>query len=429
MGGRFFGGVGNAVHGAHDRYRPASQLPDAPRHRLSARRRSRGARCARSRAKAHLLYGARLRARDLEFGAGDPGLRGNGTWSRPRWPAAARRSDRDVRSRPGARVPAARRRTPDRGLGNQCGDGLERGHDLEAALAVGAGARRSRPGARGVSRALGAARGRREGARRAAGRARRARRLRPAGSRGRGQPLEALATPPRMGVGTRGCLLAVTPHGTGRPALSLRHERAASGSRWRGSRCAAGLAPSHCARGGPRSRRPVGLRRVAAAAGLDPTRPRRARLGGADSRHRHRVPGIVRRPQRVREPSVRGPAHARDARRGHRQPGLEREDPRRSPALPRRGRPRPGARVGALEPPVARDAASGGVPRRSKPPASRSSTASARPTTSHDPSRGRRSSSARSTALPSAARPSTATRRRRGAPSPVLPEAAGSWSA
>ena len=66
-------------------------------------RRARGVRGARRGPRAHLLYGARLRPRHLELGAGDPGLRRDGARSRPRRPAAARDLGRRLRPRPGAR--------------------------------------------------------------------------------------------------------------------------------------------------------------------------------------------------------------------------------------------------------------------------------------------------------------------------------------
>ena len=193
--------------------------------------------------------------------------------------------------------------------------------------------------------------------------------------------------------------------------------------------------------GRPRPRRALGLRRDGCSqrAWAQPDHADRVwEVPSLDAASRPLRVG--RRPQRLREPAVRGPPHARDARRGHRQPGLERADPRRSAALPRRGRPRSGARVGALEPAVARDAARGGLSRAAArhgrlvrgdrglrlhglprlPPALRR--VATRPDAG-DPAR------RRTTALPSAPRRSTATRRRRGAPPRASREAAGSSSA
>ncbi len=56
---------------------------------------------------------------------------------------------RRLRARAGARDRAAARRPADRGVGGDRRDGLERGHGAAAALAVGAGTRRSRSSARG----------------------------------------------------------------------------------------------------------------------------------------------------------------------------------------------------------------------------------------------------------------------------------------
>ena len=101
--------------------------------------------------------------------------------------------------------------------------------------------------------------------------------------------------------------------------------------------------------------------------------------------------------QRLREPAVRGPAHARDARGRGREPGLERAHPRRPAALPRRGGPRSRRRPGcsrrasraACRGPAAsaRVVTANGrlIPRSGRSATSWCSTASARPTTRGGP--------------------------------------------
>ncbi len=144
--------------------------------------------------------------------------------------------------------------------------------------------------------------------------------------------------------------------------------------------------------------------------------------------------------QRLREPAVRRPPHARDAGRRDREPGLERADSGRSAALPGRGRPRSRRGLGAVDATVARDAARRRLPRadaqawaarsrRRRPARSWCFAASGRPTTSRGRFRAPRSSRRRSKARASAPRCSIATQRRRG-PRPRGSRAArASWCA
>ena len=105
----------------------------------------------------------------------------------------------------------------------------------------------------------------------------------------------------------------------------------------------------------------VGHRAAARATGAIP--PTRRACGRCRRSIRCWTPCARGRAQRVREPAVRGPPHAGVGRRGGGQPGLERAHPRRPAALPRRGGPRPARGLGALPPPLARDAARGRLAR------------------------------------------------------------------
>ena len=175
MGGRLPGGVGDAVHGAHDRHRPAAQLPDAARHRLPA-----------LAALEALEAPAPGRGRIFFVGL----VCGLAVWnSALAIPAFAGMALGLALA--GLRPRAAPALTFGLGLalgvtplvvarligasGASVVTASSAVTDAAAALAVGAGAPRPRAGARGVPRALGAARRRRQGAGRAAGRARRAR--------------------------------------------------------------------------------------------------------------------------------------------------------------------------------------------------------------------------------------------------------------
>ena len=305
VGGGAARGVGDALHGAHDRHGPAAELPDAARHRLPAR----------SPALAALPRDGRLRARA-------PGARavaalglvcGLAVWNsslaipafagmaaglalaglRPRLSATlAFASGLALGAAPllvaraigasGAKVVTASSAVTALRPRWLWGQGLlDLGHAL-----------------RGLGGPAGAARRGREGA---------ARSCRPPSSSllaaallvavAAGRPNASRAAAPGLGGGAGRRLLALAAHRPGRAALPLRPERARSRpGRRRVSRLLWAWRRPRRGRGRPGDPRAVGLRR--AGAGRDVARPgsRRARVGGA-------LPGAA--PRRAAERSAR----------------------------------------------------------------------------------------------------------------------------
>ena len=363
--------LGDAVHGPDDGHGPAAELPDAARHRLSAAGgagRAAAAGGAPARAGRGPRPRARLRPRRLELLARDPGLRRDGGGARAR-PACGRGAGRSLAFAAGSALGAAPLvvARADRGLGREGGDGVERGDRRSGRSWLwGQGVARPRPRAAGPRRPAGAAGGGRQGAGRAArsrssslsrgGPARRARRRRAARAARCRSLGWAAALAGAFWLSRR----------TGPDELRYLYGLNAPAPRAGGAGLAAplGLAPARGGAAGAGPPRALGLRPARAGRDAGATRPTPSACGRCRASQPPldalRAAGDA---QRLREPPVRRPPHARGARGGDREPGLERAHPGRPAALPRRGGPRPRAGVGALDALLARHAARRRLPR------------------------------------------------------------------